>query len=70
MNAGRQIHNWGAEANVALIFASIASVLVVAALITAFAIDPPTLGWVGFALASAIVVGLGAAATLVLPRMR
>ena len=56
--------------NVALIFASIAAVLVVAAFVTAFVVDPPALGWVGFAVASAIVVGLGAAATLVLPRMR
>jgi hypothetical protein len=70
VNAGRHIHNWGAKANVALIFVPIAALLVVAAFITAFVIDPPALGWVGFAVASAIVVGLGAAATLVLPRMR
>jgi hypothetical protein len=70
VNARPHVRNWGAKANVALIFASIAAVLVVAALVTAFVIDPPALGWVGFAIASAVVVGLGAAATLVLPRMR
>jgi hypothetical protein len=70
VNATPHLRNWGAKANVALIFASIAAVLVVAALVTAFVIDPPALGWVGFALASAVVVGLGAAATLLVPRMR
>lgn len=70
MTARPHARNWGATANVALIFASIASVLVVAALVTAFVVDPPALGWVGFAIASAVVVGLGAGATLVVPRMR
>jgi hypothetical protein len=70
VNASPHVRNWGAKANVALIFGSIAAVLAVAALVTAFVIDPPGLGWVGFAIASAVVVGLGAAATLVLPRMR
>jgi hypothetical protein len=70
VNPSPNVRNWGAKANVALIFASIAAVLAVAALVTAFVIDPPALGWVGLAIASAVVVGLGAAATLVLPRMR
>jgi hypothetical protein len=70
VNARPPVRTWGAKANVALIFASIAVVLGVAALVTAFIIDPPALGWVGFAIASAVVVGLGAAATLLLPRMR
>lgn len=70
MSARPPVRNWGAKANVALIFASIAAVLAVAALVTAFIIDPPALGWVGFAIASAVVVGLGTTATLVLPRMR
>jgi GABA permease len=65
----RQASNWGAKTNVALIFASIAAVLVVAALVTAL-IDPPALGWVGFAIGSALVVVLGVAATLLVPRMR
>jgi hypothetical protein len=70
VNARPHVRNWGAKANVALIFASIAAVLAVAGLVTAFVTDPPALGWIGFAIASAVVVGLGAAATLVLPRMR
>jgi GABA permease len=65
----RQRRNWGATTNVALIFASIAAVLAVAALVTAL-IDPPALGWVGFAIVSTLVVGLGAAATLLVPRIR
>jgi GABA permease len=65
----RQRWNWGAKTNVALIFASIAAVLAVAALVTAV-IDPPALGWVGFAIVSALVVGLGVAATLLVPRIR
>jgi hypothetical protein len=68
MVAGLQ--NWSAKANVALIMASIAAVLVIAALVTALVIEPPALGWVGFAIASALVVGLGVAATLLVPRMR
>jgi hypothetical protein len=70
VSTGPRQRNWGAKANVALIFGSIAAVLAVAAFVTAFVIDPPALGWVGFAIASAVVVGLGATATLVLPRMR
>jgi hypothetical protein len=70
VTARPHVRNWGAKANVALIFASIAAVLVVAGLVTAFVVDPPALGWVGFAIASAVVVGLGAGATLVVPRMR
>lgn len=68
MSAG--VPNWSAKANVALIFASIAAVVAVAALVTASIIQPPALGWVGFAAASAVVVGLGVAATLLVPRMR
>jgi hypothetical protein len=70
VNARPHVRNWGAKANVALIFASIAAVLAVAALVTAFVIAPPTLGWIGFAIGSAVVVGLGAAATVLVPRMR
>lgn len=70
MNARRPVRNWDANVNVALIFAAVAVVLVVAALVSAVVIDPPLLGWVGFALASAIVVSLAAAATLLVPRMR
>jgi hypothetical protein len=70
VSAGPRVRNWGAKANVALIFVSIAAVLFVAAFVTAFVIDPPALGWVGFGIASAVVVGVGAAATLSVPRIR
>jgi hypothetical protein len=70
VKARRSLRIWGAKTNVALIFASVAAVLVVAALVTAFIIDPPVLGWVGFAIAFAVVVGLTASATLVVPRLR
>jgi hypothetical protein len=70
MSAGPRARNWGAKANVALVFAAIAAVLVVGGLLTAFVIGPPALGWIGFAIASAVALGLGATATLVLPRMR
>jgi len=70
VNARPHVGNWGPKANVALIFASIATVLAVAALVTAFVIAPPPLGWIGFAIACAVVVGLGAAATVLIPRMR
>jgi GABA permease len=70
MSEGRHMRNWSAKTNVALIVASIAAVLVVAGLVTGFVIRPPALGWVAFAIASAVVVGLGAAATLLVPRMR
>jgi hypothetical protein len=70
VNATPHIRNWSAKANVALIFASLAAVLAIAALVTAFIIDPPALGWVGFTIASAVAVGLVAAATLLVPRIR
>jgi hypothetical protein len=70
VSSNSRVRNWGAKTNVALIFASIAVVLGVAALLTAFIIDPPALGWVGFAIASALLVALGVAATLLVPRLR
>jgi hypothetical protein len=70
VNARRHAGSSHENRNVALIFGSIAAVLLAAGLMTAFAVDPPALGWVGFAIASLVVVGLGAVATLVVPRMR
>jgi hypothetical protein len=52
------------------VFASIGALVGVAALVTALAIEPPAIGWVGFAVVSAVVVGLGAVAMLAFPRMR
>jgi hypothetical protein len=70
VSSNSRVRNWGAKTNVALIFAAIAAVLGVAALLTAYIIDPPALGWVGFAIASALLVALGVAATLLVPRLR
>ena len=70
MNSNTRIRTWGVKTNVASIFASIAGVLVAAALVSAFAVDPATLGWVGFGIASVVIVAIGAAATVVVPRMR
>ena len=70
MSARPPIRIWSANANVALIIAAAAAVLVVAAFVSAVVIDPPLLAWVGFALASSIVVSLTAEATLLVPRMR
>jgi hypothetical protein len=44
MSANDHPPNWGARTNVALIFAALAAVLLVAALVTAVAVDPPALG--------------------------
>jgi hypothetical protein len=70
VSSNSRVRNWGAKTNVALIFAAIAAVLGVAALLTALLIHPPALGWVGFAIASALLVALGVAATLLVPRLR
>jgi hypothetical protein len=70
MSAKGRPRNWGAKTNVALIFAALAAVLLIAALVTAVAVDPPTLGWIGFAIAAIIAFNLGILATLLIPRMR
>jgi hypothetical protein len=62
--------NLGVKATVVLILSTIGAALVGAALIAAFAIHPPTLGWVGFAIVSMIVLGLGALAPVAFERTR
>lgn len=52
------------------VFASIGALVGAAALVTALAIEPPPIGWVGFAVVSAVVVDLGAVAMVAFPRMR
>jgi hypothetical protein len=56
--------------SLAVILSLIGAVLVAAALIFAFAIDPPALAWVGFAIVSIIALGLGALAPLAFERTR
>jgi len=69
-NARPHVSSRGARRNSAVIFAGIALLIIVAAIVNALVVDPPALGWIGFAVASAVAVGLGAAAMLLLPRMR
>lgn len=61
---------WSAMTKVAVIVSSVAAALVVCALIVAFAIRPPTLGWVGFAIVSIGFLGLAALAPLAFERTR
>jgi hypothetical protein len=70
MNSKTRVRNWGTNTHVAIVFAPIVAVLVAAALVAAFAVKPPTLGWIGFGIVSMIVFGLGVLATIVVPRMR
>lgn len=55
---------------VPLVLASLAAILGAAALATALLLEPPSLGWIGFAVLSLIVLALGSAATLAVPRLR
>ena len=52
------------------ILGSVAAALIVCALIVAFAIRPPALGWLGFAIASAGLLGLAAVAPFAFGRTR
>jgi hypothetical protein len=61
--------SWPPAATV-VILASIGAVLVVYGLVVAFVIKPPPLGWVGFAIVSAVVLGLAALAPLAFERTR
>jgi hypothetical protein len=56
--------------SVAKIVSSVAAALVVCALIFAFVIRPPLLGWVGFAIASTSLLGLAALVPLAFERTR
>jgi len=60
------VATWGAKATIALI----GVVLLAAALVAAFLLHPPVLGWIGFAVVCAIVFGLATVATIASSRMR
>jgi hypothetical protein len=62
--------SWSMKTRVAVILSTIGACLVIYALIVAMAIHPPPLGWVGFAIVSIIVLGLGALAPLAFERTR
>jgi hypothetical protein len=53
-----------------VLLASIGAVLAVYGLIVGVVVRPPALGWVGFAIVSAVVLGLGALAPLAFERTR
>jgi hypothetical protein len=53
-----------------LVLASLVGVLAAAALATTLILEPPSLAWVGFAVLSLVVLALGIAATLAVPRLR
>jgi len=65
-----RVRNRATKIHFGIIFASVVAVLVVAGLVTAFAVEPPLLGWIGFGMAAIIVAGLGVVATLSIPRLR
>jgi hypothetical protein len=65
-----RVANWAAKTTIVWTFASIAAVLLAAALIAAFLLHPPLLGWIGFAAVCAIVLGLATVATIASSRMR
>jgi hypothetical protein len=55
---------------IAATYASTGVVLLALALLVAFLLQPPLLGWVGFAVVCAIVLSLATVATIAFPRMR
>jgi hypothetical protein len=56
--------------SLAVILASILGVLLTYALIVALVVRPPALGWLGFAIMSVVLLGLGALAPLAFERTR
>jgi hypothetical protein len=55
---------------VLLVLVSLSTVLAAMALGTALLVQPPTLGWVGFAILCLVVLTLGVATTMAVPRLR
>jgi hypothetical protein len=64
------VHGSTGKAGRLLLFAATGFVLLAAAVAVAFLLHPPLLGWVGFALVWAIVLGLATFAAVVFPRLR
>ena len=64
------VRSWGANTNIGIVLASIGAILALAAVVIAVTGSLPLLGWVGFAIGSAIVCALGLSATLAVPRLR
>lgn len=70
MNATGRVRSSIAKKGVVVLFASTVVLLLGAALLVAFLLRPPLLGWVGFAVVCAIVVALATVAAVVFPRLR
>jgi hypothetical protein len=66
--ARAEVRVWAAGAVV--VFVTIGVLLAAAALVVAFAIRPPLLGWLGFGVVSVVVFGLGILTVLAFPRLR
>jgi hypothetical protein len=65
-----RVRRWSAKTTIAAIYGSSGVVLAALALLVAFLLEPPLLGWVGFAVVCAIVLSLATVVTIVFPRMR
>ena len=63
-----RVRRW-AKTTAATIYASTGVVLLALALLVAFLLQPPLLGWVGFAVVCAIVLSLATVATIAFPRI-
>jgi hypothetical protein len=64
-----RVRSWGAKTTTAAVYASMWVVLLAAALVVAFFLHPPMLGWIGFAVVCAIVLGLTTVAMIAFPRI-
>ncbi len=65
-----RVRRGSAKTTIAATYASTGVVLLALTLLVAFLLEPPLLGWVGFAVVCAIVLSLGTVATIAFPRMR
>lgn len=64
-----RVRPWSARTTIAATYASTGVVLLALALLVAFLLRPPLLGWVGFAVVCAIVLSLATVATIAFPRI-
>jgi hypothetical protein len=65
-----RVRRWSAKTTIAATYVATGVVLLALALLVVFLLQPPLLGWVGFAVACAIVLSLVTLATIAFPRMR
>jgi hypothetical protein len=65
-----RVRRRSAKTAIVAIYAATGVVLIALALLVAFLLEPPLLGWVGFAVVCAIVLSLATVATIAFPRMR